>query len=167
MTTEPVRYREDDHEQERTLLVAAVYVLLRREGQVLLHLRAGTGYRDGHWALIAGHVDAGESVHEAAVREAFEEAGVTIDPVDLVPVTALHRFERDGAPVEQRLDVFFEATRWSGHPTLQEPDRAAEMGWFELADLPDPVVPHERMVLDLLALGEPVPAVMSLPMAPQ
>ena len=71
MTTEPVRYREDDHEQERTLLVAAVYVLLRREGQVLLHLRAGTGYRDGHWALIAGPVDAAESLPEAPVRAPF------------------------------------------------------------------------------------------------
>ncbi len=165
MTTEPVRYREDDHAEERTLLVAAVYVILRNQNNVLLHLRAGTGYRDGHWAVIAGHVDAGESVHEAAVREAFEEAGVTIDPVDLVPVTALHRFERGGAPVEQRLDVFFEVTRWFGEPSLREPDRAEQMGWFEFADLPDPVVPHEQMVLDLIALGEPVPPVMSLPMA--
>ncbi|MTB89377.1 NUDIX domain-containing protein [Aeromicrobium senzhongii] len=157
-------YPSDDHAGERSLLVAAAYVILRRGDEVLLQLREGTGYRDGHWALLAGHVDPGESVHEAAVREAYEEAGVTIDPADLHPLTALHRFERGGPQVEQRLDAIFEVTRWSGEAGLQEADKAAEMGWFPLDDLPEPTVPHERDVLDLLAAGRPVPPVISLPL---
>jgi len=157
-------YPTDDHAGERSLLVAAAYVILRRDDEVLLQLRAGTGYRDGHWAVLAGHVDPGESVHEAAVREAQEEAGVTIDPADLHPLTAIHRFERGGPQVEQRLDAFFLVTHWSGEPRLQEADKAAEMGWFRLDDLPEPTVPHERDVLDLLAAGRPVPPVISLPL---
>lgn len=156
-------YAAADHLAERTLLVAAAYVVLRRGDQVLMQLRQGTGYRDGHWAVLAGHVDAGESVHEAAVREALEEGGVTIDEADLVPLTALHRFERGGPAVEQRLDVFFEVTRWTGEPDLREPERAARMAWFALSDLPEPVVPHERVVLDALASGTPLPAFRSLP----
>jgi len=155
-------YAADDHLAERTLLVAAAYVVLRRGVQVLMQLRQGTGYRDGHWAVLAGHVDAGESVHEAAVREALEEGGVTIEPGDLVPLTALHRFERGGPAVEQRLDVFFQVTRWTGEPDLREPDRAARMAWFALDALPEPVVPHERLVLDALASGTPLPAFRSL-----
>jgi len=157
------RYAEDDHVGERTLLIAAAYVLLRRGDRVLLHQRAGTGYRDGYWAMLAGHVDPGESVHEAAAREAFEEAGITIDPADLVPLTAMHRFERGGPAVEQRIDLFFEARRWTGEPVLQEADKASAMAWFGLDDLPDPVVPHERRLLDLIAAGEAVPPVISLP----
>ncbi|ADG75137.1 NUDIX hydrolase [Cellulomonas flavigena DSM 20109] len=161
------RYAPDDHLGGRSLLVAAAYVVLRRPGpdgdEVLLQRRAGTGYMDGRWAVVAGHVDPGESVHEAAVREASEEAGVRVDPVALRPVTALHRFERGGPAVEQRLDVFFEVTAWDGEPALREADRADAMGWFPLHLLPEPVVPHERMVLDLLAAGGPVPAVVSLP----
>ncbi|WP_163276054.1 NUDIX domain-containing protein [Cellulomonas iranensis] len=160
-------YPEDDHVDGRSLLVAAAYVVLRRPGptgdEVLLQLRAGTGYMDGWWATVAGHVDPGESVHEAAVREAAEEAGVVVDPADLEPLTALHRFERGGPQVEQRVDVFFQVTRWRGDPTLREADRAAAMGWYPLAALPDPVVPHERLVLDLLAAGAAVPAVLSVP----
>lgn len=167
MPARPDAYAPDDHADERTLLVAAAYVVLRRSGamgdEVLLQRRAGTGYMDGWWALVAGHVDPGESVHEAAVREAAEEAGVGVAPEHLHPLTALHRFERHGPAVEQRVDLFFEVTRWTGEPGLQEPDRAAAMGWFALADLPEAVVPHERTVLDLLAAGAPVPAVMSLP----
>ena len=167
MPARPDAYAPDDHAEERTLLVAAAYVVLRRPGaagdEVLLQRRSGTGYMDGWWALVAGHVEPGESVHEAAVREAAEEAGVGVALEDLRPLTALHRFERRGPAVEQRVDVFFEVTRWSGEPELQEPDRAAAMGWYALTDLPDPVVPHERTVLDLLAAGAPVPAVLSLP----
>ena len=151
--------------EDRTLLVAAAYVVLRRDREVLLQLRAGTGYRDGHWALLAGHVDPGESVVEAAVREAREEGGVEIDPADLVPVTSMHRFEPGGPAIEQRLDVFFETTSWSGEPTLHEPHRTASMGWFDLDALPDPVVPHERAVLEALRDGRP-PAVLVWPMDP-
>lgn len=163
----PQRYSIDDHLAGRTLLVAAAYVVLVRHGvgqhEVLLQLRRGTGYMDGHWATLAGHVDAGESVHEAAVREAAEEAGIVVRPEDLVPLTTLHRFERGGPAVEQRVDVFFSVTRWKGEPTLREADKAAAMRWFPLDELPEPVVPHERVVLDVLASGAPLPAVLSLP----
>ncbi len=161
------RYSLDDHLGRRTLLVAAAYVVLCRPGdhhhEVLLQLRRGTGYLDGHWATLAGHVDPGESVHEAAVREAAEEAGVSIKPDDLVPLTTIHRFERGGPAVEQRVDVFFSATRWAGVPNLREIGKAAAMGWFPIDELPEPVVPHERLVLETLASGRPLPAVLSLP----
>jgi len=158
------RYAPDDHADERTLLIAAAYVILRRGDEVLVQLRQGTGYRDGHWAVLAGHVDPGESVHEAAAREAHEEAGVTIDPADLRPLTTLHRFERGGPAVEQRVDFFFEVTRWTGEPSLREADKARDMGWRRLDDLPGPFVPHELDVLEYLAAGRPIPPVISLPL---
>jgi ADP-ribose pyrophosphatase YjhB (NUDIX family) len=82
-------------------------------------------------------------------------------------VTVLHRFERTGPQVEQRCDVFFVVRRWDGEPAVQEPDKAAAMGWYPLDALPEPVVPHERLVLDLVLAAErggpAVPAVVSLP----
>ncbi len=159
--TDTTRYRNDDHLGHRTLLVAAAYVVLRRGDDVLLQLRQGTGYMDGWWGLLAGHVDPGESVHEAAVREAEEEGGVRLEIADLEPLTVLHRFERSGPPVEQRVDVFFLARTWQGEPRLREPDKSAEMAWFPLTALPE-VVPHERLVLESLAAGTALPAVISL-----
>lgn len=156
------RYTADDHACERTLLIAAAYVLLRRGEEVLLQQRSGTGYRDGWWAMLAGHVDPGESVHEAAIREAREEAGVMIAPADLHPVTTVHRFEPGGPQVEQRADFFFTATRWSGEPALCEPDKAAAMTWFAVDALPEPLVPHERRVIELVTAGGVVPPIVSL-----
>lgn len=157
----------------RFAVVPAAYVLLLREPpepggalpQVLLQLRRGTGYLDGYWACgAAGHVEAGESVVEAAVREAREELGVEVDAADLVPLTGMHRTnDLGGDPREQRVDWFFALRRWRGEPTRVEAERSAGLAWYPLDALPALVPGHERRVMDLLArqlsTGERVPAV--------
>jgi 8-oxo-dGTP diphosphatase len=148
----------------RFQVVPAAYVFLRRDvdgaGQVLLQLREGTGYMDGHWAAAAaGHVEAGESALEAAVREAAEELGITVDPSDLMPLCAMHRTAAPHGPVDERVDFFFECRRWSGQPHTVETDKSVDLRWFDLDALPDPVVPHERQVLDALERGA-VPPVL-------
>lgn len=145
-------------------VVPAAYVIFRRQvsgrEQVLLQLRRGTGYMDEHWACAAaGHVEAGESAFRAAAREAFEELGVRIAPTDLVPVCAMHRTQRTGRPVDERVDFFFECRRWGGDPHLQEADKAVDLRWFDLAALPDPVVPHELFVLEQVSRGGLPPVV--------
>ena len=142
----------------------AAYVVFLREGpngaEVLLHLRQGTGYMDGHWATIAGHVEAGESVLAAAVREASEEVGVEIAEADLVPLTVLQRTQNNDDPIEERVDFIFTCRLWIGEPRRAELDKSAALGWFPLSDLPSPVVPHELLVLERLASGQPVPLVI-------
>ena len=143
----------------RFQVVPAAYVLLRRSAdgaaQLLLQLRQGTGYMDGHWAAAAaGHVEAGESVLAAAVREAAEELGIDIDPADLVPLCAMHRTVAPHGPIDERVDFFFECRGWTGEPRTQEADKSADLRWFDLARLPDPVVPHELQVLTGLRDGD-------------
>lgn len=134
-------------------LIPAAYVFLVDGRRVLLQRRANTGYYDGWWAAAAaGHVDPGESVLDAAVRETAEELGVTIAADDLEPLTAMHRTAPTGSPIDQRLDVFFACARWSGIPALQE-DTATDLAWFDLDALPDGVVHHERFVLEGMRAG--------------
>jgi 8-oxo-dGTP diphosphatase len=133
---------------ERFRVVPAAYVVLQRGPEVLLQLRQGTGYRDGHWAVAAaGHVEAGESVFEAACREAAEELGIVIDPRDLHPMTVMHRTQPGAGPDDERVDFFVAASRWSGEPRIVEADKAAGLRWSALGALPSPVVPHELLVL--------------------
>jgi len=139
----------------RFVVVPASYVFLLRDGagglEVLLHLRQNTGYMDDHWAAgAAGHVEQGETAYDAARREALEEIGVT--DLDLTFVTAMQR-TRHADPVDERIDFFFTARSWSGEPRIAEPEKAAELRWFPLDALPDPVVPHELTVLDALRTG--------------
>lgn len=130
--------------------------------EVLLQLREGTGYMDGHWAAaVAGHVEKGESIYEAASREALEEVGVT--GLDLTAVCAMQRTQRGAAgeaePIDERVDYFFTATSWTGEPRILEPEKCADLRWFPLDELPEPVVPHELIVLQALRSGD-VPPVL-------
>jgi 8-oxo-dGTP diphosphatase len=141
---------------DRFVVVPAAYVFLLRDGvagpEVLLQLRQNTGYMDGHWAAAAaGHVEKGETAYDAARREAREE--IDVDDLDLTFVTAMQR-TRGGEPIDERIDFFFTARSWSGAPRIVEPAKCAALQWYDLAALPDPVVPHELKVLQGIIKGE-------------
>ena len=145
---------------DRFRLVPAAYVIFRRGHEVLLQLRQNTGYMDGYWATAAaGHVEADESVFDAACREAAEELGLVVDQEDLEPLTGMHRTQGTGRPIDERVDWFFVVNRWHGEPRLLEPDKAADLQWFALDALPEPVVPHELFVLEHLRAGDLTPVV--------
>ncbi|HET6653345.1 MAG TPA: NUDIX domain-containing protein [Nocardioides sp.] len=142
-----------DHDHDlhgRFSVVPAAYVVFLRgqthTREVLLQLRQGTGYMDDHWACAAaGHVERGESVFAAAAREAEEEVALT--DVVLTPLTAMQRSNNTGLAIDERVDYFFACTAWTGEPRIVEPDKCADLRWFRLDSLPDPVVPHELAVL--------------------
>ena len=149
----------------RFSVIPAVYVFLLRPGptggadEVLLQLRHGTGYMDDHWAAaVAGHVEKGESVYDAALREAAEEAG--IDELLLRPWCAMQRTGVGDDPVDERVDYFFLADTWRGTPRVREPAKAAGLRGAPLDDLPSPVVPHEGRVLESVRLGSTPPIVV-------
>jgi 8-oxo-dGTP pyrophosphatase MutT (NUDIX family) len=152
---------------ERFRVVPAAYAVMLRDGsdgsvEVLLQLRSGTGYMDDHWACAAaGHVERGESVVQAAVREAAEELGIVVEAGDLTPLCGMHRTAGDGNDVNERSDFFFTLRRWRGVAQIREPGKTAGLDWFPLSALPDPVVPHELVVLEALR-ADVVPAFFTI-----
>jgi len=130
----------------RFTLVAAAHLFLLDGERVLLSLRHNTGYADGQWSVVAGHLDGDETAVMAISREAREEAGIAIAPDDLAVVGIMHR--RAAAPSEQeRLDFFLTARVWSGVPSNQEPEKCAALAWYPLDALPPRMVPYVRRAL--------------------
>ncbi|WP_124727255.1 NUDIX hydrolase [Staphylospora marina] len=122
----------------------AVHLLMFRGEEVLLLRRRNTGYEDGNYSVPAGHLDGGETVKEAAVREAREEVGVRIDPEDVSLVHVMHR--REGK--EERIDFFAEVRRWEGEVVNKEPEKCDDLRWSGSDDLPENVIPYIRRALE-------------------
>lgn len=130
--------------------IAEAHVLFLREGQVLLLRRFNTGWRDGYFSVPAGHVEAGETIRQAAAREAFEEVGVTIDPDDLDLVHLVHR-KSDS----ERLSFFFRARAWTPEPVNAEPDKCDALEWHDLDHLPPNMVDYVAQALDEIEAAQP------------
>jgi len=77
--------------EKRFTLRVAVYIILIKGEKVLLSRRFNTGWMDGKYSLISGHIDGNESISKAMIREAKEEIGIKIIKKDLIPITVLHR----------------------------------------------------------------------------
>jgi 8-oxo-dGTP diphosphatase len=128
---------------ERFRLVSAVHLFLIRENHVLLLRRYNTGYEDGSYSVVAGHLDGGEPVKEAMIREALEEVGITIAPENLDVVGIMHRKSDD-----ERIDWFLAASSWAGEVTNAEPGKCDRLDWFPLDALPDNVIPYVGRAID-------------------
>lgn len=119
-----------------------VHVMLEGGEGVLLMRRAGTGFFDGLYSLPGGHVEEGESVRDAAVREMREELGIELNAADLEIIGVVHRRSDTN-----RIDFFLRVLRWSGVPHIAEPDKCDDLRWVERSALPAAMVPYVRDAL--------------------
>ncbi len=129
---------------ERFTIRAAVYLILIKNGKTLLSRRFNTGWMDGKYSLISGHLDGGETVSDSMIREAFEEAGIKVSKKDLIPVKVVHHKETD----TEYMDFFFVTEKWSGEPVIKEPDKCDDLSWFPMDKLPKNTLPHVRKVIE-------------------
>ena len=108
----------------------AVIVLVRKGGRALLAHNAS--FPAGRFGLIAGFVEAGETIEETVAREVHEEAG--IDVAEL-------RYRRSQSwPFPDSLMLAFTA-EWAGGEARPDGREIVELRWCgpdELPDIPPP-----------------------------
>ena len=136
---------------ERYASIVDVHVILRRGGRVLLLRRTGDTWASGQLCLPSGHVEEGESVVAAALRETREETGITIRPEMLRHVLSIH--QRHPGTGHARIGFAFEPTTWDGEPVNAEPHKHSELLWGSPARLPPDIVDYTAAVIGAVEHG--------------
>jgi ADP-ribose pyrophosphatase YjhB (NUDIX family) len=126
----------------RATFPVTVHLFFILENKILLARRLNTGYRDGEYSVPAGHLDGGETVIAAGIREAKEETGVDINAEDMIFSSVMHRTEDD-----ERVDFFVQVREWQGDIVNAEPDKCDDLRWVDANKLPDNVIPYVRRAI--------------------
>ena len=117
-----------------------------RDGRVFLAKRRGAHGADT-WASAGGHLESGETLEDCARREAWEELGLRVGDVRYLCLSNIIAYGK------HYVDVEFVGDIGDQEPTLVEPDRFDESGWFDLDHLPRPLFQAVWYALDSLKTG--------------
>lgn len=137
--------------QSRHQNIVAAYLVLKKGNSILLLKRKNTGYEDGNYSVIAGHVEAGESFRQTIIREAKEEANVSINESDIIQTHVQHR--KSSWDNSERVDVYFLVEKWSGTLQNLEPEKCEALEWFPTNSLPVNTIECVRVALQALFKG--------------
>ena len=111
----------------------------------ILIKRKNNPYKD-YWALPGGFVEYGESVENAAIREAKEETSIDVELIDLVNVYS----EPDRDPRGHTVTVAYTAK--GDFANRKADDDAKDIGIFNVSELDD--IPlafdHDKIIRDCL-----------------
>ena len=130
---------------EKEKFLSSIYLIIKNsEGKILLQRRQGTKLWPGFLALPAGHVDEGEDVYEAAIREAREELNITITKDDIIDTFAVNRKNKSLPPY---FDVYFELKSYQGEISINEPEKCSELVWADINDMPEDMIDFEATAI--------------------
>ncbi|MGR8008336.1 NUDIX domain-containing protein [Streptomyces hypolithicus] len=123
-----------------TLLVAAVIVHDKVTNRVVLLQRSENAkFAQGMWDLPVGKSEPGEPITETAVRELYEETGLTVKPESLKVAHIIHGAWGVEAP-NGFLTVVFATHEWAGKPENREPRKHAQVRWVDADAIPEEFV---------------------------
>jgi 8-oxo-dGTP pyrophosphatase MutT (NUDIX family) len=132
------------------MLIFAVRLILEDNQGQLLFLRQ-TKRNGGRYSLVGGNVENHEFAREALAREAHEEAGIHVDPIDLHLVHVLHRHKLKKN--EALLVLYFKALKFYGEPQSKEQKKFKDVAWFPANHLPADVSKPTLHVLKRIQEG--------------
>lgn len=108
-----------------------VGLFILKDGKVLLGKRKSSHGADEYGGL-GGHLEYGETMMEAALRETAEECGIIIKNLQLLCVSDLLTYSP-----KHYVDVGFSAEWESGELQVLEPTKCESWQWYSLDDLPE------------------------------
>lgn len=111
-------------------LVGVGAIVINKDRVVLV--KRGHPPLAGEWSIPGGVLEVGETLREAAKREAFEETGLVVEPADLLGVYDRVLRDADGRTIYHYVLIDFLCRQVSGEPVAA--GDAADARWFTRAE---------------------------------
>ncbi|MFT4928528.1 MAG: 8-oxo-dGTP diphosphatase [Phenylobacterium sp.] len=109
-------------------------IITNDQQHILIGKRKGS--HAPYYSIPGGHLEAGESFEQGAIREISEETGLLICNPQVISVTNnLKTWQSEGY---HSISVILLATEYSGTVQLREPDKCEGWIWVNPNDLPQP-----------------------------
>ncbi len=135
--------------KKRHNITPAVFLILIKENKILLSKRQNTGHWDGYYGLVSGHLNPTEPFLQAMIREAKEEANISLAPPDLKFIYLMCRTVPENPPeIRDRVDIFFAAEKWENEIKNMEPEKCSDLSWFNLDELPQNTIPYIKSAIE-------------------
>jgi ADP-ribose pyrophosphatase YjhB (NUDIX family) len=132
-------------QEKRFKVCTAAYLVLIKDDKVLLSKRANTGYQDGNYSLVSGHLEKNETAEQCIIRESLEEVNIKVKLDDLKVKHVMHY--RQLQANKTYFDIFLTAYHWEGDLINMEEDKCDEIRWFSLDELPSNMAPEVKLAL--------------------
>lgn len=134
--------------QNRPLVGIGIIIL--KNNKALLLKRKGV-HGEGEWCLPGGHLDFGETFEECAQREVGEETGLKVKNPKLISMSNDLRYIKSDHKHYVTIGMLAEYD--GGNPKIMEPDKASDIGWFSLDDLPEKILQGSEEILKAYRSG--------------
>ncbi|MBR0426895.1 MAG: NUDIX domain-containing protein [Clostridia bacterium] len=101
-------------------------------------------YLDNQYDLPGGHLEPGEDLFDAMIREAKEELGIELEREDMQMVHIYHHFEKD------KLKFVFRVKKFKNEIQNLEPEKCKELKWVDIENLPVNTISGIRRELEYI-----------------
>ncbi len=131
-------------EHEAKILLGVNALMLNEKDQVLMGVRKNA-FSAGELSIPSGHIEVGETIQQAVVREIAEETGVTVEEQALILMAITNYIIPEWE--HQYISFDFLVKKWEGNVQAMEPDKCEAWQWMNLEDIPAKIhYPAEKTI---------------------
>lgn len=117
--------------------------IVNNNNELLLQKRAVPAEKD-HWCIPGGRLEMFETLEHAVIRETKEETDLDIKVITLMGICD-HIIRNENA---HWVAASYLCKIENGIPKIMEPDKASDMKWFNLNELPDKLTITTKKALE-------------------
>ena len=128
---------------------AGIGIMLLKDGKVLLGKRnedpvkaSSDLHGEGTWTMPGGKLHFGESFEEGAKRELMEEIAIKVGKMKVISIS--NEIVSDAHYV----CIGLLCEDFEGEPKVMEPEEIVEWKWFPLDELPSPIFPPSKKIIE-------------------